>query len=76
MAGGVGHQGGSMNVVEILRATAAEPHRLDFCRKAVHNRLQLSESSPEGPAAPGVNGFTCDVVKDSRMETVIINISK
>ena len=45
---------GSIYVVEILRTTAAKAtHRsLDFCPKAVHNRLQLKASSPEGQAAP------------------------
>ena len=47
---------GSTKVVQILRsrATAARAgHRsFDFCPKAVHSRLQLSASSPGGPADP------------------------
>ena len=43
-------------MVQILRATAARAAQrsFDFCPKAVHNRLQLSASSPEGPADPWV----------------------
>ena len=45
-----------MNAVEILQATLARAAQrsLDFCPNAVHSRLQLRASSPDGPAAPWV----------------------
>ena len=66
-----------MNVIDILRATAARAaHRsLDFCPKALSPTECIKSrgsSCTLSVKSSSLNGFTCDVVKDSRMETVII----
>ena len=68
-----------MNVIDILRATAARAaHRsLDFCPKALSPTECIKSrgsSCTLSVKSSSLNGFTCDVVKDSRMETICSSI--